>query len=217
MARQLIVPLVGFVAFVTLVTLLVNAIGVERLQAMIQTAGPLAPLIYIIIKALTYIVAPLTSGPIQVVAGTLFDSVWLGTVYTLVGEVLGGSINFWIARRWGRPAVVRLVGQQGMERVDALYENRLGGWRGLAVGRLLLFSFWDFLSYAAGLAQTVRFVTYLWVSIVLGFVPTFAFVWLGDSVVTDTSRLMALYALVAVTIVLPLILQKPLKRLFDGL
>lgn len=214
--RRLILPVVGFVVFLTVFTILINTLGIERLQGFIEEAGIFAPLVYISIKALTYIVAPLTSGPIQVVAGTLFDSVWLGTLYTLIGEVLGGSISFWIARRLGRPAVVRLVGHEGMKRVDDLYENQLGGWRALAVARLVLTSIWDFLSYAAGLSNTVRFRTYLWVSIVVGSVPIFIFVWLGDSVVTDTSRLVPLYVLVTVLAAVPIIFQKPLKRLFDN-
>lgn len=203
--RSVILGLLGFGVFITLLTLAIDAIGLDTLQNAIQSAGPLGPLIYIGIKALTNIIAPLSSGPIQVAAGTLFESVLLGGIYTLIGEVLGGCVNFWIARRLGQPAVQRLLGEQNLERVNRLYDQRLGSWRGLFVLRIVLFSVWDFVSYAAGLAQTVRFSHYFWASLIAGAVPTFAFVWLGNRVLLSPSNLLLLYALLAGGIVLTLV------------
>lgn len=213
---QVGIAAVGFVAFVGVLTWLMNALGVPRLQAFIQEAGPLAPLAYIGVKALTYVFAPLTSGPIQIFAGTLFGNVWLGVLYTIIGEVLGGSISFWIARRYGRPVVARFVGKDGMEQVDAFYRHRLGGWIPLAVARVVLFSFWDFLSYAAGLAP-VGFRAYLLVSVVFGTLPTFLFVWLGERFVNDSSLLLISYALLVVLTILPLVLLRPITRLLETL
>jgi uncharacterized membrane protein YdjX (TVP38/TMEM64 family) len=201
----------GLVAFITLLTIGIQLVGVERLQAVIRDAGPLAPLAYIALKAVTYVFAPLTSGPIQLVSGTLFDNVGLGVLYTLVGEVLGGSISFWIARKLGRPAVARLAGAPGMARIDEFYQTKLGGWRSLAAARILLFSVWDFLSYGAGLS-TVRYRTYLLISIVCGFFPTLFFVALGDAIATNPALLMVAYALVGAGIALPVLLRRPLER-----
>ncbi len=214
--RQIILGAVGFIVFLTVLTFGINAVGIENLQQVIRDAGPLAPLLYILIKALTYIFAPLTSGPIQVVAGTLFDSLWLGVFYTLIGEVIGGSISFWVARRLGRPIVVRLVGQKNMRQVDDFYANQMGGWRSLAAARIVLFSVWDFLSYAAGLAKTVSFRAYFLVSVVLGFFPTLFFVWIGNTAVEDTRALIWIYVLVGGLILLPLLFRKRVMRLLRG-
>jgi uncharacterized membrane protein YdjX (TVP38/TMEM64 family) len=208
---KIVVGAAGLVVFITLLTIGIQLVGVQRLQALIQDAGPLAPLAYIALKALTYVFAPLTSGPIQMVSGTLFDNVGLGVLYTLMGEVLGGSISFWIARRLGRPAVARLAGAQGMTRIDDFYRTKLGGWRSLAAARIILFSVWDFLSYGAGLS-VVRYRTYLLISIVCGLPPTLLFVWLGDAVVTNPALLVVAYGLVGVGIILPLLLRRPLER-----
>jgi uncharacterized membrane protein YdjX (TVP38/TMEM64 family) len=139
----------------------------------------------------------------------------LGVLYTLIGEVIGGSVSFWIARRFGRPIVVRLVGQKNMRQVDSFYENQLGGWYSLAVARLVLFSVWDFLSYAAGLAKTVSFRAYFLVSVILGFIPTLFFVWIGNTAVEDTSALIWVYVLVGGLIVLPVIFRKQVMRLLQ--
>jgi uncharacterized membrane protein YdjX (TVP38/TMEM64 family) len=213
--RQIVLGGAAFLLFLTLLTLGINAIGVDNIQQTIRDAGVFAPLLYIAIKALTYIFAPLTSGPIQVVAGTLFDSLWLGVLYTLIGEVLGGSVSFWIARRFGRPAVERFVGSDNMQRVDTFYREQLGGAASLAVARIILFSLWDFLSYAAGLAKPIRFRTYVLVSAVLGFFPTFFFVWIGNRAVMDTSSLLLIYGLVAVLILLPIVFRQQIARLLQ--
>lgn len=212
--RDIVLGLVGFGVFLALLTTIINAIGIERLQVAIQAAGIFAPLIYIAIKALTNIIAPLSSGPIQLAAGTLFDSVLLGGLYTLIGEVIGGCVNFWIARRWGRPTVARLVGEKGMQRIDHTYDERLGGWRGLFAMRLLLFSVWDFVSYAAGLAQSVRFSHYFWASTLAGAVPTFAFVWLGNAVLLSPQNLVFIYVTLVLVIISTLILWERIAKAF---
>jgi uncharacterized membrane protein YdjX (TVP38/TMEM64 family) len=211
--REILLGGLGFIAFLTILTLGMNAIGEENLQRAIEEAGIFAPLLYIALKAATYIFAPLTSGPIQLVAGKLFGNVWLGVVYTLIGEVLGGSISFWIARRFGRPVVLRFVGEEGMKQVEEFYQNRMGGWISLAVARLVLFSVWDFLSYAAGLAKSVKFSSYLAVSIILGFLPTYFFVWIGTQAMESQTNLFLVYGLVALTVLIPLVLHKQISWL----
>lgn len=212
---QLIVGGVGLLAFITVLVLGINAIGVERLQQAIQDAGVFAPLVYIAIKALTNVFAPLTSGPIQVVAGTLFDSLWLGVLYTLIGEVLGGSIAFWIARRFGQPVIRRFVGEKGLVQISQIYEKQLGGWISLAVARVFLFGIWDFISYAAGLARIVKFRTYLLISIILGALPTFFFVWIGTVAMDDMRSLYIIYGLVALVVLAPIAGRGQIERFLE--
>lgn len=214
LSREFILGALAFVVFITLITLLLNAVGVERLQATIEEAGPLAPLAYIVLKALTYIFAPLTSGPIQVFAGALFDNIWLGVLYTLIGETIGGSISFLIARHFGRPVVARIVGAKGMQQVDTFSERYLSSWVSLSLARLLLFSFWDFLSYGAGLVN-IRFTSYVLVSFIVGAIPTALFVALGSTLVDNPSALLPLYVALGVVIVASVLLRKPILRLLD--
>jgi uncharacterized membrane protein YdjX (TVP38/TMEM64 family) len=211
--REIIIGGVGFLVFMTLLVIGIDAIGVDNLQQIIRDAGALAPLLYIGLKAVTYVFAPLTSGPIQVLAGTLFDSLWLGILYTLIGEVIGGSINFWIARRWGRRVVLYLVGKDGIAEIESFYKGRLDSWTSLAVARLVLFSVWDFLSYALGLAKSVRFSTYIFVSTVFGFFPTFAFVWMGTTAINDNRAMLLIYAFVAILILIPVFARRQINDL----
>jgi uncharacterized membrane protein YdjX (TVP38/TMEM64 family) len=157
--RAVIFGALAFVVITLLMLAAVEWIGVERIQKSIENAGPFAPLVYILLKAATYIFAPLSAGPIQLSSGLLFG-LWPGVFYSLAGEVIGGSISFLIARKLGRPAVARFVGQNSVARIDQLI-GQLGGWRALAYARLFLFSIYDFISYAAGLTTTITFRQYI--------------------------------------------------------
>ncbi|MBZ0296401.1 MAG: VTT domain-containing protein [Anaerolineae bacterium] len=185
-------------------------IGVERLHDVIQAAGPLAPLAYILLKILTNVIAPLSSGPIQLSSGVLFG-LWPGVFYSLIGEVVGGTINFWLARRFGRPVVRRFVGQGGLQRVDE-FTAQLGGWRALLYGRLFLFSFYDFISYAAGFTQTITLHQYLLVSVLAGFIPSFLNVAVGVTLIENRDAVFAIYAGIALLSVLPLLIRHLIKR-----
>lgn len=213
-SRETIFGALGFLGFITLLTFIIDRVGIQQLQDAVASSGAVAPLFYVALKALTYVFAPLTSGPIQLSAGVLFG-LWEGVLLTLIGEVIGGSISFWIARLAGRPMVRRLVGAAGMDRVDRFYAENLRGWQALAIARVLLFSFWDFLSYAAGLGP-VRYRLYLWVSIVLGFIPTFVFVYFGTTLTLNSNALLLAYLLVGAMIVVPLLFRRQLMRLLRG-
>jgi len=188
---------------------LMSSIGTERLQQMVSDAGPLAPVAYILLRALTYIFAPLTTGPIQFASGALFG-VWQGIAYSIIGEVLGGSINFWIGRRFGRPLVLRIAGERGLQKAEEYY-HLVGEWRGLAVARLLLFAMWDFLSYVIGFTP-VKYVHYLWVSLIVGLIPTTAAVFLGSQLGGENQTLLII-GIIALCVVLslPVLFSKQLR------
>ena len=200
--RKIIFGGVVFVGLTLAMLALIEWIGVERIQQMIEDAGPLAPLVYILIKMATYIFAPLSSGPIQLSAGILFGFV-PGLTYTMIGEVLGGSISFIIARKLGRPFVRRLVGEEGMGRVDR-FVGQLGGWKALVYARLFLAAIYDFISYAAGFTQTITLLQYVLVSTFVGLIPTGLFVAAGTSLAGDRVLVLAFYGLLGLLSLIPL-------------
>jgi uncharacterized membrane protein YdjX (TVP38/TMEM64 family) len=159
--------------------LAVQAIGPERLRDAVVAAGPLAPIAYVLLKAGTVVATPLSGTPLRLTAGALFGF-WDGVALSVLGSVLGGSANFWIARRFGRGVVERLLGQPALARVDPMLA-RLANWRALALARVVLAPLWDVLSYGVGLTR-LRYRTYLVVAIVGDLVPTMILVGLGSSV-----------------------------------
>ena len=169
----------------------IQAIGVERIRATVEAAGPWGPIVYLALKVATFVIAPLSSAPLRMSAGAIFGF-WEGVLLTVLGTVLGGSINFWISRLVGRRLVVRCIGSSGMDRVDRLV-GRLGDWRALVLARIVLAPVWDFVSYAAGFTR-IRFGVYLLVAIVGDVIPSMLFVGIGTSLVEDPKMLLAVLA-----------------------
>ena len=207
--RPLLPGIIGFAVLTVALIVALSVIGLDKIHQFIAEAGPLAPLAYIGIKILTFVVAPLSAGPLQLSAGVLFGLI-PGALYTLIGETIGGSINFWLARRFGRPVVERLVGQDDMPRVDK-FVSQIVDWKTLIYARLFLFSIYDFISYAVGFAR-VRFRTYLIISLIVGMVPSFIASLLGTTLTDQRGNLLLIYGIVAVGSIVPLIFQKRIRH-----
>jgi uncharacterized membrane protein YdjX (TVP38/TMEM64 family) len=168
-----------FVAFGVGFFVFVQAVGPEPLRDVVASAGPLAPIAYVLLKACTVVVTPLSGTPLRMTAGALFGF-WDGVLLSVVGGVLGGSANFWIARHFGRGAVARVLGPAALARVEPILD-RLADWRALALARVVLAPLWDVLSYGVGLTK-LRFRTYLAVAIVGDLIPSMILVGFGSSV-----------------------------------
>jgi uncharacterized membrane protein YdjX (TVP38/TMEM64 family) len=208
--HAVVLGVIAFVVITLLMLVAIEQIGVERIQSLVEDAGPLAPLVYIALKAATYVFAPLSAGPIQLSSGLLFG-LWPGTFYSLLGEVIGGVLSFIIARRLGRPVVQRFVRDEGMARVDQ-FVNQLGGWRALVYARLFLFSVYDFISYAAGLTTIITLKQYILVSALVGFFPTFIFVAVGTGLAEDRRIIVPLYIAVGVISIAPFVIRYLMRR-----
>src|SRR3954471_6073330 len=110
----------------------VQEIGPERLRDAVAAAGPLAPIVYVLLKAITIVVTPVSGTLLRLAAGTLFGF-WPGVWLSVLGSTLGGSANFWIARRFGRRVVARLLGPGALAKVEPLL-GRLAGLRAPGLG-----------------------------------------------------------------------------------
>lgn len=175
--------------------LAINALGgAEVMRSIVSSAGPWSPLVFVLLKASTYVFAPLSGTPLKLVAGAVFG-VWEGLVLSLVGDVLGGTLNFWIARIFGRPGISRFVGAKAIRQVDETIEHA-GGWRALLVARVVLSSLYDFISYAAGLSR-LSFRQYFWVTVVGGVPSALLFVFIGDALITGPYAIWVLSGSVA--------------------
>ena len=202
-----------FLALMTVLYLGVQSIGIDQLQTTIANAGILGPLIFVGIKALTFTFAPLSAGPIQFASGILFGVI-PGTLYSILGELLGGAINVIIARVYGRRIVKRFVGAAAMKRVDGFYERHLNDWKSLLAARILLFSVYDFISYAVGFSQ-IRLSVYVLISFLGGIIPTLLFVLIGSEASQNQNVLLAFYLLAGIAFFVFVAFRKPITRLVN--
>ncbi len=205
----------GFLGLLTLLYGFVDAIGIDELQLMIAGAGLWGPLVFVSIKALTFTFAPLSAGPIQFASGVLFGVI-PGTLYSVLGEVIGGAINVLIARLLGRRIVRRFVGAEALQRIDRFYERYLDDWKSLLAARLLLFSVYDFISYAVGFGH-IRLSVYIAVSFIGGLIPTYIFVLVGSQAAQSQDILLLFYVGAALVFVVYLLFRRQFSRLLGRL
>jgi len=71
----------------------------ETVQRQVDQFGPLAPLVFVLVLALTVVVTPIPSLPLDIAGGLAFG-LWRGAALILAAAMLGASIDFLIARRF---------------------------------------------------------------------------------------------------------------------
>ncbi len=89
------------------------------LEAYLLSFGPLAPLAFIGLQIIQVLIAPIPGQVTAFVSGYLFGW-WKGTIYTMVGLIIGSFIAFFLARRFGRPFVEKVVDKPILEKFDYL-------------------------------------------------------------------------------------------------
>jgi uncharacterized membrane protein YdjX (TVP38/TMEM64 family) len=142
-------------------------IDLEAIQSFIAAQGVLAPLVYMGLLTVAIVIAPMPGWPLVVASAALFGPFW-GAVYAVPAVCLGATIAFGLARRYGRPLVLRLVPESRLVQ----FERQLSGRQEtliLLVLRLMPFSPFDIINYAAGLTR-ISYRNFILVTI-MGVVP----------------------------------------------
>lgn len=138
------------------------------LRVRLATLGPAAPLAFVCLQALQVVFAPIPGQVLAGVGGYLFGT-WLGTLYSMVGVVLGSTVVFAASQRYGRPFIERVLAPEMLAQFDGFVAEY--GTTGLFVAFLLPTFPDDALCALAGLTQLDyrRFLLLL----VVGRTPTF--------------------------------------------
>ena len=179
-------------------------ITLERLATTLDSAGPFAPLLLIVIMAGAVVISPIPSLPLDLAAGATFGPL-LGAIYAVIGAEIGAILSFLIGRALGREVISRLL------RVDVIFCEKCSDHKLMTLvflARLVpIFSF-DIISYGAGLTN-MSLMTFA-VATLLGMIPpTLALTYFGSSVVSAQLPLMLLAAvMVALFLFLPKLLMK---------
>lgn len=164
---------VGLVAAITLAVIYRDQFDGAALEAWVHDAGPVAPLLFILIYALAAVLF-LPGSVLTLAGGALFGPV-LGTVYNLTGATLGATLAFLIARYLASEWVAGKAGGRVKQLINGVEGE---GWRFVAFVRLVpLFPF-NLLNYALGLTR-LRLSHYIIASAVFMLPAATAFTYLG--------------------------------------
>ena len=169
----------------------------ERIRAWVEQFGIWAPLAIILLELSQALLAPIPGQAIEAVSGYLYGP-FLGTLWPMIGMVIGSFLLFQLSRRFGRPLLIKLIGEKSMDRLDDLV--RRGGAPFFFLIWLVPFAPDDLACAAAGLTPmpTGQFLLLM----LLGRLPgVFVSVWVGANVARISPLLWALlFAAISVAV-----------------
>ena len=142
----------AWVAIFIVAVVYLQRYGIAPLQSAVNDMGIWAPLGLFLLRGVSIILPALPSSVYSLLAGSLLGFK-LGYLTIILSDLVFCSTAFFIARRWGREPVSRLVGASAMKRIDGFSKNQLEGNFFLMTG-LLMTGLFDFLSYAIGISRT---------------------------------------------------------------
>ena len=144
-----------------LVNLAIKNLDIKKL---VESSGLLYPVVLTLGIAISGIIVPLTSLPF-LLAGLALFGFWPTFLYYYLGNtIIAPVIDFWIARKYGRPVISKLTGKKSLKKIDEIAE--LTGLKVLILLRLFGGILFDSVSYAAGLTE-INFKNYFWPTAVL--------------------------------------------------
>lgn len=85
--------------------------------------GPWGPLVSIALNVAQVLLAPIPGQFVGLANGYLYG-VWLGTLYSMAGLLIGTTLAMVLGRRFGRPLVERLVNPKTLARWDRIADRQ---------------------------------------------------------------------------------------------
>lgn len=154
-----------------------------------QSLGVWGYLFLLLGIAIGGIIVPLSSLPF-LLAGLALYGFWTTFIlYYLGNTIIAPIIDFWIARKFGRPAVLKLAGKKALKQIDKIAE--VTGVKALAILRLFGGVLFDSVSYAMGLTS-IPFKIYFWLTSLLPIPGMLLTLYLIEKGMTDSFLFFAL-------------------------
>jgi len=157
--------------------------------------------IIISFMAMAIVFNPIPSAPVALVAGAIYGHTW-GTVYIVIGALIGAIIAFFISRLAGREVICRMLGEHN---IPAWIGSQNSMTIAVLLSRLIPFISFDLVSYAAGLTSLK-----LWrffIATLIGLLPaSFLLAHFGSKMTPDNLNESMLYVfIIGILILLPII------------
>mgnify|MGYP000194576342 CR=1 FL=1 len=89
----------------------------EAFRAWLLSFGVWAPLVFVVVQAGQVVAAPVPGQVVGVASGYVFGA-WTGTLYSMAGTLVGTTLAFALARRYGRSYVERVLSAETISHFD---------------------------------------------------------------------------------------------------
>ena len=92
----------------------------ETVKQFIAGFGIFAPITFIFLQILQVVVFIIPSSVFTISGGYAFGTV-LGTIYSLIGIMIGSIIVFYFSRKLGRPFVEKIINKKELDHFDFFF------------------------------------------------------------------------------------------------
>ena len=185
-----------FIWFLVVIAFFVLSVGILRNEHLLETIssfGLVAPLVLIFLKAMTLVLAPLGGTPLYIFAGALFGNI-NGLILTLVGDILGSSICFYISRVYGQRFLSFLAGNSNVPKIlNAV--SFLDKGKSFVKARIAFLPMPELLSYAVGLSK-INFWKFSVINALFYLPVDMALVFFGSKVADFSAKYFVVYMLI---------------------
>ncbi|MGF1676987.1 MAG: TVP38/TMEM64 family protein [Rivularia sp. (in: cyanobacteria)] len=154
-------------------------IGLDNAQQFIKQTGVWSPIVFIVLCAISLILAPLSGSSLFVIGGTLFGK-HNAFLLSYIATIIGCSANFWISRKFGRKVAQRFIGKANLDELDK-FINRFKSNRSIFYIIIIMPLSQDIVSYAIGLTK-IKYSHFLIALILSSTVIISGYVYIGSSI-----------------------------------
>ena len=142
---------IGIGLTILVIVILAFFIDMGSLRVWVEKVGIWGPIVFILLKISTVVVAPLSGSPLYPLAGLIFGF-WPGILYIAIGDFIAHTSTFYISRIFGQKIVLKLLSDTE-EGILARIVNHISDTRGFFHACLTFFAIPEVLSYGAGLSR----------------------------------------------------------------
>jgi uncharacterized membrane protein YdjX (TVP38/TMEM64 family) len=150
----------SYIIVAILILMLVgHFLNIQSIKLLVLKVGFWGPVVIILAKIMTIVIAPLSGAPIYLLAGT-FWGFPQGLIYVAIGDFVGYTTAFYIARILGREAVNKMISRNEQALFSRII-NHLGTFKGFIQSCFIFFSLPELLSYGTGLTRLsyIKFIS----------------------------------------------------------
>ncbi len=162
---------------------LVFFVDMSKVRTWVEQAGIWGPLLFILLKTSTIVIAPLSGSPLYPLVGLLFGF-WPGILYVEIGDFLGYTISFFISRFFGKQIVAKFISDKE-ESILTRVMDHASTTKGFFQATLTLFAMPELLSYGAGLTK-IKYWKFISIMLPVTIVGSSLFVYLGSILTSDS-------------------------------
>jgi len=98
--------------------------SIDSIKTYLLGFGSWTPVVFFAIQIAQVFIAPIPGGIITLIGGTLFGGLW-GSLMSCIAILIGSWCAFMLARKLGRPFVLRFGDTKWIAKIEALDEGKL--------------------------------------------------------------------------------------------